>query len=253
MSPLPSPPPNSSLCLLIPARNEAGNLPAFFAQLPAVLAALPSLALEIIFVEGHSTDNTWAVIQNYLSTPPASVTLRAFKQTGRGKADAVRFGLQHAQHDLILIFDADLSVDPTAIPEFYQAYVIGRGTFILGNRLQLRPEPGAMRFFNYLGNYAFAYLFRLLLGFKVHDTLCGAKLFARADYLRWQPWLKSHLGTIDPFGDFELLLAAAHFRARFFELPVRYRARRYGRTNIRRWRDGLKLLHLFYLGFKYRQ
>ncbi|HJT33890.1 MAG TPA: glycosyltransferase family 2 protein [Pirellulales bacterium] len=174
--------------------------------------------------------------------------VKALQQTGRGKADAVRLGIAHASGDLIAILDADLTTPPESLADFYRAYCEGRGDFVNGDRLTLPMERGAMRTLNKLGNRFFARALSHVLETPLTDCLCGTKLFSRRDYQRLIAWRKD-FGDRDPFGDFELLFPAAVLGLGIVNLPIRYAARTYGKTNIRRFRDGARLLGMTAAGW----
>ncbi|MGH7138297.1 MAG: glycosyltransferase family 2 protein [Pirellulales bacterium] len=232
-----------SLSIIIPARNERGNITHALARLPDFGGA----GVEVIFVEGHSTDGTWEEIERVVSQyrgdckRAKGLRVRALRQTGHGKADAVRVGFAAATCDLLAVLDADLTMPPEALAEFYRAYCDGRGDFINGDRLSLPMEPGAMRPLNKVGNRFFAWALSHVLETPLADCLCGTKLFARHDWQRFEAW-RADFGYRDPFGDFDLLFPAAALALGCVNVPVRYAARTYGRTNIRRFRDGARLL-----------
>lgn len=232
-----------SLSILIPARNERGNIEAAINRLPDFGGA----KVELIFVEGHSTDATWGEIQIMQTKYRESISIQAIQQTGTGKANAVREGLAHAKNDLVTILDADLTMPPELLSRFYEAYENGLGDFVNGNRLIYPMEGEAMRFLNWLGNLFFARALSFVLDARYGDTLCGTKLMARTDYQRFCDW-RNDFGDFDPFGDFELLFPAALLGLGSVDIPVRYRARVYGTTNIRRFRDGWVLLRMTLLG-----
>jgi len=100
-----------------------------------------------------------------------------------------------------------------------------------------------MRLANMVANKFFAVTFSFLIGQPVKDTLCGTKVLWRSDYLRIAS-ARHELGDFDPFGDFDLLFGAARLGLKIVDLPVRYRARTFGTTNIRRWTHGLILLRM---------
>jgi hypothetical protein len=108
-------------------------------------------------------------------------------------------------------------------------------------------EGDAMRSLNRLGNIFFAKAVSAVLDQRIGDTLCGTKLLARHDYARMIAWRRD-FGDVDPFGDFELLFPAAVLGLGIADVPVRYRARTYGSTNIRRFRDGLRLFGMTWRG-----
>ena len=224
--------------VIVPTRNEAGNVAAAAARTPVM-----GSGTELIFVEGHSTDDTWAAIQRTIASYDGPLKLRAFQQTGRGKGDAVRLGFAHATGDVLMILDADLTVPPEDLPTFYDVLAGGHADFVQGTRLVYPMEPGAMRFFNKLGNVAFSELFTYLLQQPIKDTLCGTKVLWRKDYDRIAAG-RAYFGDFDPFGDFDLIFGAARLNLKIAEIPVRYRDRTYGATNISRWKHGLLLLRM---------
>jgi SAM-dependent methyltransferase len=223
--------------VMVPARNEAGNVPAIFARTPEMGAGT-----ELVFVEGHSSDDTYGAIERAIASNPQRKA-RLFRQTGKGKGDAVRLGFAEATGDILLILDADLTVPPEDLPRFVEALVSGQGEFINGVRLVYPMEERAMQFLNLLANKFFGLAFSWLMGQPVKDTLCGTKVLWREDYERIAA-NRAYFGELDPFGDFDLLFGAARQNLRIVDLPVRYRERTYGTTNIQRFRHGLLLLRM---------
>ena len=196
---------------------------------------------EIVFVEGHSTDDTWAAIQAAQRQYGATRRILISQQTGKGKGDAVRMGFALASNDIFMILDADMTVPPEDLPKFYAAITEGKGEFVNGTRLVYPMEKEAMRFFNLLGNKFFAVAFSYVLGQRYKDTLCGTKVISRANYLTLAK-NRSYFGEFDPFGDFDLIFGAARMGLKIIEVPISYRQRVYGETNISRWRHGAILL-----------
>lgn len=224
--------------VIIPARNEAGNIAAAVARLPQLGAHT-----EVVFVEGHSSDRTWEVIQDLLQTYQGNFTLKALQQRGRGKADAVRLGFDQARGDILLILDADLTVPPEDLPHFVEVLASGRGEFANGSRLVYPRSKTAMPWLNTVANKIFALLFSFLLEQPLKDTLCGTKVLWRRDYHRIAAG-RSYFGDFDPFGDFDLLFGAAKLNLHIVEVPIRYQPRTYGSSNIAHVREGLILLKM---------
>lgn len=224
-----------SVSIVIPARNEAGNIGNIFERLPKL-----SDNVELVFIEGHSQDNTFEVIQQEIRQhPEQKATL--IRQRGIGKADAVWGGFAAAKNDLLMILDSDLSVQPEDLIRFYEAAVLNKGEFINGSRLVYPMENRAMQFANLIGNKSFSLIFSWLLSQPIKDTLCGTKVIWRNDYiLLRQEWP----ATFDPFGDFDLLLGATKLNLKIIDVPIRYRERTYGSTNINRWGHGMTLLRI---------
>ncbi|MBF0102251.1 MAG: glycosyltransferase [Desulfobacterales bacterium] len=226
-----------TVSVIVPARNEAGNIEAIIQRIPAL-----GSQTEIIFVEGNSTDNTYETIQQTMSNYPDK-QCKLYKQTGKGKGDAVRRGFSEANGDILLILDADLTVPPEVLPRFIEPLVSGKGEFINGVRLVYPMEDQAMRFFNMIGNKFFSMAFSWLLGQPIKDTLCGTKVLLKKNYETIAE-NRSYFGDFDPFGDFDLLFGASKLHYKIVEIPIRYRSRTYGETNIQRWRHGWQLLKM---------
>jgi glycosyltransferase involved in cell wall biosynthesis len=200
---------------------------------------------ELIFVEGHSQDDTYTVIEGGIAAHPER-RCKLLRQTGVGKGDAVRLGFAEAKGDILMILDADLTVPPENLPRFYQVVRSRKGEFANGVRLVYPMDKQAMRFLNLLGNKFFNLAFSWLLGQSIKDTLCGTKALWKTDYDLIAA-NRSYFGDFDPFGDFDLLFGAARLGLKIVDLPIRYRERVYGTTNISRWRHGWLLLKMVFI------
>ena len=226
-----------SVSVIIPARNEAGNIEAAVQRTPNMGAWT-----ELIFVEGHSRDHTWAEIERVRAAYPDR-RITTLRQTGKGKGNAVREGYAVAQGDILMILDADLTMPPEELPKFYEAVASGKAEFANGSRLVYPMEEKAMQFLNMIANKFFGVAFSWLLGQRVKDTLCGTKVLRRSHYLTIAA-NRSYFGEFDPFGDFDLLFGADKQNLKIRDIPIRYRERTYGSTNIQRWRHGLLLFRM---------
>lgn len=227
-----------STTVVIPARNESGNIENAILRLPKF-----GKHIEIIFVEGNSTDDTWTKIQEIQKKYAGTHDIKIAQQKGKGKADAVREGYKIATGDILMILDADLTVPPEDLPKFYNAIAGSKGDFINGTRLVYPMDKEAMRFLNYLGNHFFSWAFTWLLDQRFKDTLCGTKVMFREDYIKLTTNRK-YFGEFDPFGDFDLLFGAHKLNLKIVEVPIRYRERTYGSTNISRFKHGVILLRM---------
>ncbi len=223
--------------VVCPCRNEAGNIRQIAERLPRMGAET-----ELIFVEGHSKDDTLSVCHEVAAEMPEK-NITVLVQEGRGKGDAVRLGFSQAKGDVLMILDADISVVPEDLVYFYDALITGKGEFINGCRLVYTMDPKAMRFLNLLGNRFFALLLSSLIGQPIKDTLCGTKALWRSRYEELARG-RAYFGAIDPFGDFDLLFGASKLKLKIVEVPIRYRQRTYGSTNISRFSDGWLLLRM---------
>lgn len=235
-----SPGPEPIVSVVVPARNEAGNIRRIFAETPELGGGT-----ELIFVEGHSQDNTYEMIEMEMECWP-NRRAQLLRQTGKGKGDAVRLGFSKASGEVLMILDADLTVPPEDLSRFYETWRSGKGEFVNGVRLVYPMQGQAMRFFNFLGNKFFSLAFTWLLGQSVKDALCGTKVLSKRHY-EMIAENRSYFGDFDPFGDFDLLFGAAKYSLRIVDLPVRYRDRTYGTTNIQRWSHGWLLLRMVLL------
>jgi len=232
-----------SVSVVIPTRNEQGNVEPALKRLPDF-----GVKPEVIFVEGNSQDDTWGEIGRQKDAHP-DMNIVALKQPGKGKADAVWTAFDAAKGDVLMILDGDLTVPPEDLVKFYQAIASGRGEFINGTRLVYPLEKDAMRFLNYYANHTFARIFSYLLNQRFSDTLCGTKVLTRDNYRKLKAG-RAYFGDFDPFGDFDLLFGAAKLNLKIVEVPVRYRARAYGETQISRFRHGLLLLRMVVFAFR---
>jgi SAM-dependent methyltransferase len=229
----------ATVSVIVPARNEFGHILELFRRIPDL-----GRGTEVIFVEGNSTDETYTLIEKTITANPHR-NFRLIKQSGKGKGDAVRAGFEAANGDILMILDADITVPPEDLQRFYNLLIDGKAEFVNGVRLVYPMDDEAMRFLNLLGNKFFSWTFSWLLGQPIRDTLCGTKALWRSDYLRIAE-NRSYFGEFDPFGDFDLLFGAARLQLKILEIPIRYRARSYGETNISRWRHGWLLLRMVF-------
>ena len=226
-----------TVSVIIPARNEAGNIAAAVRRTPQMGAGT-----ELIFVEGHSRDDTWEQIQRVARENP-QLSIKIMQQPGKGKGDAVRQGFDAATGDILMILDADLTMPPEELPKFYEVLARGHAEFANGVRLVYPMDEKAMQFLNLCANKTFGIIFTWLLGQPVKDTLCGTKVLSREHYRRIAG-NRAYFGDFDPFGDFDLLFGAAKLNLKIADVPIRYRERTYGSTNIQRWSHGWLLLRM---------
>ena len=232
-----------TVSIIVPTRNERGNIEGVIQRVPRF-----GKSLEIIFIDGHSTDGTLEEI-NKVAEKYFDRNIKYATQGGKGKGDAVRMGFDMAAGDILMILDADLSVMPEELPNFYEAIKNGKGRFINGTRLIYPMEKGAMQFLNTLANKFFAVMLSWISSQKLTDTLCGTKVVLKSDYEKIKENRKI-FGDFDPFGDFDLLFGAARLNLKIIEVPVHYKARKYGKTNIRRFKEGWMLLKMTLFGIR---
>ena len=235
---------NPSLSVVIPCRNERGNIRPAVDRMPEFPGDL-----EIVFVEGHSKDGTLEEI-NAIKAERPDLNIQVLVQDGAGKGDAVHKAFAAASNDILMILDADLTVPPEDLPKFYEVIASGKGEFINGTRFVYPMEKGAMRWLNVGGNLFFSWMFSWLLNQRFTDTLCGTKVLTRAHYEQIAA-NRSYFGDFDPFGDFDLIFGASKLNLKVVEVPIRYAERTYGTTQISRFRHGVMLLRM--VAFAYRK
>jgi len=236
------PPEDVTCSVIIPCRNERGNIEQAVLRTPDM-----GKHTEIIFVEGGSSDGTYEECLRVQELYGNQRDISVMVQDGRGKGDAVRKGFAHAKNDVLMILDADLTVPPEDLPKFFSAISSGKSEFVNGSRLVYKMEKEAMRFLNLLGNKFFSRAFTYLLEQRIRDTLCGTKVLWKEDYEKIAAGRK-YFGEIDPFGDFDLLFGAAKLNLKIVEVPIRYQERKYGTTQISRFRHGILLFRMVWLG-----
>lgn len=231
-----------SASVVVPARNERGNIE------PAVQRITPFCDdIEIIFIEGHSKDDTLSEMKRVQAAYPQK-DIKVMVQPGKGKGDAVFTAFDVARGDVLMVLDADLTMPPEELSKFWNAIKTGKGEFINGSRLVYPMEEGAMRFLNLIANKAFSYIFSWLLNQRYTDTLCGTKVLRRLDYVNLKAG-RGYFGDFDPFGDFDLIFGAAKLNLASVDVPIRYAARTYGETQISRFKHGVLLIRMVVFAF----
>jgi SAM-dependent methyltransferase len=233
-----------SASILIPCRNEKGNIENAILRMPRF-----GTAQEILFVEGNSSDGTFEECERVRDAYRDSWDIKVLKQDGKGKGDAVRKGFAAATGDVLMILDADLTMPPEALPKYHAVLESGKAEFVNGTRLIYPMENEAMRPLNLIANRCFAYLFSYLVNTRLTDTLCGTKVLLRKDY-EVLARERGYFGNFDPFGDFDLIFGAAKQNLKIIETPIHYKARTFGETQISRFRDGWLLLKMVWFAYR---
>ena len=241
---LPFPDRKFSASILIPCRNEKGNIENAILRMPRF-----GSAQEILFVEGNSSDGTFEECERVRDAYKGGWNIKVLKQDGRGKGDAVRKGFAAATGDVLMILDADLTMPPEALPKYHAVIETGKAEFVNGTRLIYPMENEAMRPLNLIANRCFAYLFSYLVNTRLTDTLCGTQVLLRKDY-EVLARERGYFGNFDPFGDFDLIFGAAKQNLKIIETPIHYKARTFGETQISRFRDGWLLLKMVWFAYR---
>jgi SAM-dependent methyltransferase len=233
-----------SASILIPCRNEKGNIENAILRMPKF-----GTSQEILFVEGNSSDGTYEECERVRDAYKDQWDIKVLKQDGKGKGDAVRKGFAAAAGDVLMILDADLTMPPEALPKYHAVIETGKAEFVNGTRLIYPMENEAMRPLNLIANRCFAYLFSYLVNTRLTDTLCGTKVLMRKDY-EVLARERGYFGNFDPFGDFDLIFGAAKQNLKIIETPIHYKARTFGETQISRFRDGWLLLKMVWFAYR---
>ena len=233
-----------SASIVIPCRNERGNIEDAIRRMPKF-----GSRQEIIYVEGNSSDGTFAECERVRDAYRDVWDIKVLKQDGKGKGDAVRKGFAAATGDVLMILDADLTMPPEALPKYHAVIETGKAEFVNGTRLVYPMENEAMRPLNLIANRCFAYLFSYLVNTRLTDTLCGTKVLLRKDY-EVLARERAYFGNFDPFGDFDLIFGAAKQNLKIVETPIHYKARTFGETQISRFRDGWLLLRMVWFAYR---
>ena len=232
-----------SVSIVIAARNEKGHIEKIVQSLPTI-----GKKTEIIFIEGGSKDDTWGEIKR-VAAKYKSLGIKYAQQDGKGKGDAVRKGFDMATGDILMIYDADMTVPAKDLEKFYEAITSNKGEYINGTRLVYPMEKEAMRTLNLFGNKMFSLMFSWLLDQRMKDTLCGTKVMMKENYeiLKRN---RSYFGDFDPFGDFDLIFGASKMDLKIVEVPIRYQDREYGDTNIQRFSHGWLLIKMCFFAMR---
>ena len=233
-----------SCSVILPARNESGHIKAALQRIPVM-----GKKTELIIVEGNSTDDTWEVIQREVAAYKGPLEVRYMQQPGKGKWDAVHTGFAEARGDVLVIQDGDLTAPPEDLPKFFDAIISGRAEFANGSRLVYPMESEAMKILNFFGNKFFASALSFVIGRPIKDSLCGTKMLLRSDYERLLQRIEA-FGEFDPYGDFNLIFGSSLLDLAIRDVPVRYKDRAYGETNISRFSGAALLLRMTWFGLR---
>jgi hypothetical protein len=241
--PRPVLPEQFSVSVIIPCKNEKGNIEDAVRRIPALAGRT-----EIIFCDDQSTDGTAEEVLRVKSLYPEK-QIRLEHGPGVCKSRNVWTGFNAATGNVLMILDADLTTIPEELPYFIDVIASGQAEFVNGSRLIYPIPKGAMNGANMLGNKFFSVAFTYLLGQRVKDTLCGTKVLWRTDWERIKPMLGTW-GIEDRWGDYELLFGAAKLNLKIIDLPVHYQERIYGSTKMTKvFRNGLVMLKMCWHGF----
>jgi glycosyltransferase involved in cell wall biosynthesis len=214
------------ITLIIPALNEEKNLPHVFPKIPPVVD-------EVLLVDGLSTDLTLAIAKGLR---PGT---RILSQDGRGKGNAIKYGVRHATGDIVIMMDADVSMNPEEIPCFIEPLLNGYD-FVKGSRFLPGGGTTDMSVFRRFGNKLFKFLVNRLFGGRYTDLCYGYNAF-------WRDAFEKMEITSDGFEiETELNVKILKVGLRVTEVPSYEESRLNGKSNLRSLQDGVRILRTIF-------
>ena len=215
----------TKVSFIIPCKNEENNIPLFKNHLKN-----QKENYEFLFGDDKSSDLTKGEITR-IKNELKNKHIKLYEGPGICKAENVYKGVEFANGDVIVIYDADLTVSFNDINFAINILNNSNADFINCTRMIYPQRDGAMKKFNFLGNSFFAFLFSVLFKKKITDTLCGTKIFYKKDWLNIKNY-SNELGIKDLWGDFDLLIGAYKNNLKISEVPVFYLERKEEETKM---------------------
>ena len=215
----------NKVSFIIPCKNEEKNIPLFETRINNL-----SEDNEFLFGDDNSTDQTKNEIDK-IKTKLSNKNINIYQGPGICKSQNVYKGIEFANGEIIVIYDADHTVSFDDINFAVNILKNSNADFINCTRMIYPQKEGAMKKFNFLGNSFFAFLFSILFKKKITDTLCGTKIFYKKDWYKIEKDI-SNWGAKDLWGDFDLLIGAYKNNLKILEVPVTYFDRTEGETKM---------------------
>ena len=216
---------NLNVSFVIPCKNEERNIKHFEKNI-----STNNMNYEYLFGDDKSDDRTLEEIEK-LSKKLNSHKIIKYNGPGICKSENVYAGIEKAKGDVVVIYDADLTVSFEDIEFSLNILKETNADFINCTRMIYPQKENAMKFFNFIGNTFFAGLFSILFKRKITDTLCGTKIFYKKDWINIKKDI-SNWGTKDLWGDFDLLIGAYKNNLKIIEVPVTYFERKENETKM---------------------
>lgn len=214
----------TDLSILIPCFNEEGTIYSCLDRVSGI-----KLSGEIIVVDDGSEDKTPQIVQEKIkgfNIPMKLIRLRK----NYGKARAVRYGVDVAKGEVIIIHDADMIIYPEILERFYYLIKNNHADIVIGSRFIYPYERGAIRKISLIANKLLALTLSFLMKQKITDALCGLKAFRKEDFLK--------MGHGEcRWGDLDILIGSRKMGLRIAEVSVRYFKRRSGISKMRPFYD----------------
>tara|TARA_B100001057_G_scaffold144782_1_gene144702 strand:+ start:395 stop:1822 length:1428 start_codon:yes stop_codon:yes gene_type:complete len=198
---------------------------------------------EILFGDDKSTDKTLDEINKIILTDK-NIEIKTYEGPGICKSENVYKGIEKANGDIVLIYDADCTVSFEDVEKSLKVLSETNADFVNCTRMIFPQQKNAMKSFNFIGNIFFAQLFSLFFDKKITDTLCGTKIFYKKDWLKLKKSFEVS-GMKDLWGDFDLLISAYKNNLKIIEIPVNYYDRVEGKTKMTSvFMNGLRMLYI---------
>ncbi len=217
---------NLGISFIIPCKNEGDNIKLFEKEINS-----SDRSYEYLFGDDKSTDDTSQEIEKLKKNLSKNIIIK-YDGPGICKSENVYRGIEIASGEIIVIYDADLTVSFEDIKFALKILRKTNADFVNCTRMIYPQKDGAMKLLNFIGNSFFASLFGILFKRKITDTLCGTKIFYKKD---WKNIKKdtSKWGAKDLWGDFDLLIGAYKNNLKIIEVPVTYFERKENETKMK--------------------
>ena len=217
---------NLGISFIIPCKNEGDNIKLFEKEINS-----SDKSYEYLFGDDKSTDDTSQEIEKLKKNLSKNIIIK-YDGPGICKSENVYRGIEIASGEIIVIYDADLTVSFEDIKFALKILRKTNADFVNCTRMIYPQKDGAMKLLNFIGNSFFASLFGILFKRKITDTLCGTKIFYKKD---WKNIKKdtSKWGAKDLWGDFDLLIGAYKNNLKIIEVPVTYFERKENETKMK--------------------
>ena len=228
---------------IIPCKNEENNIKTFENEIKN-----SNQSNEYLFGDDNSMDKTIDEIDK-LSKKLNNNKILKYNGPGVCKSENVYKGIELSSGDIIVVYDADLTVDFKDVEFSIDILKNTNADFINCTRMIYPQKDGAMKFSNFIGNSIFANLFSLLFRKKITDTLCGTKIFFKKDWVKIKKNITG-LGVKDLWGDFDLLIGAYKNNLKITEVPVTYHERKEDNTKMTSvFLNGIRMLSIVLVAF----
>ena len=228
---------------IVPCKNEEKNIPLFKDHIKSL-----SGKYEFLFGDDVSSDQTMIEIKK-IKSEVKNIEINCYEGPGICKSENVYRGIEISSGDIVVIYDADLTVSFDDIDFAIKILINSNADFINCTRMIYPQKEGAMKKLNFLGNSFFAILFSLLFRKKVTDTLCGTKIFYKKDWIKIKQDV-SNWGTKDLWGDYDLLIGAYKNNLKILEVPVTYYERTGGETKMTNvFKNALRMFYIIICAF----